>query len=151
RARTVFVGTAKSVRVAPYGRIEERVLARAQVRFVRDEPTAGLLRAHGLATEPAANAIVDLFDVPDELEASAAVAGFGPALALFPGSRESAYGDASFLLEVTAALTAARPALGAVLSVARGLQWERFAASAERAGWQVRAGGGTSIPFVLAR
>jgi uncharacterized protein (TIGR03492 family) len=63
-ARTIFVGTAKSVRVAAYGPVEERILARAAARFVRDEPTASTLREHGLAMEPAANAIVDLFDVP---------------------------------------------------------------------------------------
>jgi len=151
RAPAVFVGTAKSVRVAPYGRVEERVLARAAVRFARDEPTASLLRAHGLVMEPAANAIVDLFDVPDEPEAAAAAGGFDPAVALFPGSRESAYGDAGFLLEVTAALAATRPAFGALLSIARGLEWKRFAEDAERTGWQVRAGGGSSTPFVLSR
>jgi len=149
--RTVFVGTAKSVRVAAYGPVEERILARAAARFVRDEPTASVLREHGLTMEPAANAIVDLFDVPDEPEAPRAVSGFDPALAIFPGSRESAYADAAFLLEVTAALAARHPALGAVLSVARGLSWERFADLAERAGWQVRPQPDESIPFVLSR
>jgi uncharacterized protein (TIGR03492 family) len=151
RKRTIFVGTAKSVRVAPYGPVEERILARAAVRFVRDEATARALHEHGLAMEPAANAIVDLFDVPDEAEAPGAVSGFDPALAIFPGSRESAYADAEFLLQVTAVLAARRPALGAVLSVARGLSWERFAGLAERAGWQVRAQRDESIPFVLSR
>jgi uncharacterized protein (TIGR03492 family) len=55
------------------------------------------------------------------------------------------------LLEVTAALAARHPELGAVLSVARGLSWERFAGLAERAGWQVRAQRDESIPFVLSR
>jgi uncharacterized protein (TIGR03492 family) len=151
RARTVFVGTAKSVRVAPYGPVEERILARAAVRFVRDEPTASALRRHGLAVEPAANAIVDLFEGSDDPRASLAVSGFQPALALFPGSRESAYDDGAFLLEVTAALAARHPALGAVLSVARGLSRERFAELAERGGWQVRAEQHESIPFVLSR
>ena len=52
---------------------------------------------------------------------------------------------------VTAVLAARRPALGAVLSVARGLSWERFAGLAERAGWQVRTQRDESIPFVLSR
>ena len=151
RTRTIFVGTAKSVRVAPYGAVEERILARAAARFVRDEATASVLREHGLTMEPAANAIVDLFDVPDEPDALRAVSGFDPALAIFPGIRESAYPDASFLLEVTAALATRHPALGAVLSVARGLSWERFAALAEGAGWQVRAQRDEAIPFVLSR
>ncbi len=151
RARTIFVGTAKSVRVAAYGPVEERILGRAAARFVRDEPTASALREHGLTVEPAANAIVDLFDVPDEPEVLGAVSGFDPALAIFPGSRESAYADAAFLLEVTAALAARHPALGAVLSVARGLSWERFADLAERAGWRVSPQPDQTIPFILSR
>lgn len=151
RARTVFVGTAKSVRVAPYGRFEERILARAAVRFVRDEATASLLRAHGLNVERAANAIVDLFDVPDDPRAAHAADRFTPALALFPGSRESAYRDAPFLLAVTGALSETHPHLGAILSVAGALDWRRFAAQAARDGWEVRTGAEPSVPFVLSR
>ncbi|MBV8333484.1 MAG: hypothetical protein JO192_12150, partial [Candidatus Eremiobacteraeota bacterium] len=45
---TVFVGTAKSVYVAPYGPFEERILRRASATFVRDEPTARRLRERGV-------------------------------------------------------------------------------------------------------
>ncbi|MFY9664643.1 MAG: hypothetical protein WAK19_09325, partial [Candidatus Cybelea sp.] len=117
RTPTVFVGSAKSVAVAPYGRFEAAVLARAAACFVRDEPTARLLRRQGVKAE-AANAIVDLFATRAEVSVEPAVAGFVPALALFPGSRERAYGDAGFLLEVTAELATSRPALGGALSVA---------------------------------
>jgi uncharacterized protein (TIGR03492 family) len=149
RVRTVFVGSAKSVAVAPYGPFEERMLARAAACFVRDEATANALRRHGIRAE-AANAIVDLFDAKDS-SAKAAVAEFAPALALFPGSRESAYEDAAFLLEIVGALAAERPALGAVLSIARGLDAGRFAANALLAGWQVVERARESIPFVLTR
>jgi uncharacterized protein (TIGR03492 family) len=150
RARTVFVGSAKSVAVAPYGAFERRILARATACFVRDDDTARALRRRGLDVD-VANAIVDLVAMPDDSAVESAVAGFAPALALFPGSRESAYGDAGFLLDVTSELALQRPGLGAALSVARGLDADRFAADAQRAGWRVRTTAHESVPFVLSR
>jgi uncharacterized protein (TIGR03492 family) len=147
RARTVFVGSAKSVDVAPYGRFEARVLARADACFVRDDATVRALRRHGISAD-AANAIVDLFTT-QKPDAQAALAGFSPAIALFPGSRESAYRDAEFLLDVTRELAARRQALGAALSIARGLDPNRFAASAQRAGWDVAPRSDEAVPFVL--
>lgn len=149
RARTVFVGTAKSVRVAPYGVVEERFLKRAAARFVRDDDTVRALRGHGLRVEPAANVIVDLLAMPDDDAVVRAVAGFAPALALFPGSRESAYQDAAFLVDVTCELAADAPALGGVLSIARGLDAERFAELIRARAREVRASADQSIPFVV--
>ncbi len=145
---TVFVGSAKSVAVAPYGRFEKRFLRRARACFVRDDATARSLRSD-VPTVEVANAIVDLFATPDDPAAQRAVEGFAPALALFPGSRENAYDDAAFLLDVTRRLGTFYPALGAALSVARGLDADRFAADAAKRGWQVRATRDESIPFVL--
>jgi uncharacterized protein (TIGR03492 family) len=150
RTLTVFVGSAKSVAVAPYGRFEARVLARAAACFVRDEATAQALRRRGIKAE-AANAIVDLFATRSQASVEPAVTGFVPALALFPGSRERAYGDAEFLLDVTRELATARPGLGAALSVAPGLDADRFARDALRAGWTVRETADESVPFVLSR
>lgn len=149
RARTVFVGTAKSVSVARYGAIEERVVARARACFVRDEATAQALREHGLSVEPSANVIVDLFAPGDEPAVEAAVAGFATTLALFPGSRQSAYDDGGFLLEVLREIAERRPGVGAVLSIARGLEAQRFAADARRAGWQISGESRDCIPFAL--
>lgn len=151
RTRTVFVGTAKSVRVAPYGSFEERYLRRADACFVRDDDTARALRGHGVRVEPAANVIVDLLATPDDGAAARAVAGFAPALALFPGSRESAYQDAVFLVDVICELAADAPALGGVLSIARGLEMQRFAELLRERGREVRVGADDSIPFVVAR
>ena len=164
RTPTVFVGTAKSVDVAPYGRFEERVLARASARFVRDDATAAMLRRHGVRAE-AANAIVDLVAARDDPNAAAVVDGFETALALFPGSRESAYDDAAFLLAVTRELARERrgtrrgalgragpgcraicrrcarerlergPGAASVDSVYAGLRWPR---DRTRLGWPVR-------------
>ncbi|MBV8529703.1 MAG: hypothetical protein JO104_00175 [Candidatus Eremiobacteraeota bacterium] len=148
--RTVFVGTAKSVAVARYGPFEERVLRRADACFVRDEPTARALRGHGLAAD-AANAIVDLFATADDPAVEAAFAGFVPALALFPGSRESAYEDAAFLLEIVGELAAQQSELGAVLSIAPGLDPARFETDARGAGWRVDVTPNQAVPFALSR
>ncbi len=145
---TVFVGSAKSVAVAPYGRVEKRILRRARACFVRDEATAQSVRANVPGVE-VANAIVDLFATADDPAAQCAVQGFTPAIALFPGSRENAYDDAAFLLDVTRRLAAFFPALGAALSVARGLDAQRFADEAARRGWQVCKTADDAIPFTL--
>ncbi|HEY6327300.1 MAG TPA: hypothetical protein VIW73_12390 [Candidatus Cybelea sp.] len=148
RKPTVFVGTAKSVAVAPYGPVEKRYLRRAAACFVRDEATAQSLRADVPRVE-VANAIVDLFATADDPAAQRAVEGFAPALALFPGSRENAYDDGEFLLDVTRRLAASSPTLGAALSLARGLDAERFAQDATHRGWHVRPTDDASIPFTL--
>jgi uncharacterized protein (TIGR03492 family) len=148
RKPLVFVGSAKSVAVAPYGRFERRLLRKARERFVRDDATARELRRYGLETE-VANAIVDLFATPDDPRAQSTLEGFDPALALFPGSRESAYDDGAFLLDVTRRIAAARPALGAALSIAPGLEPERFARNAAECGWNVRATSSEMSPFAL--
>jgi uncharacterized protein (TIGR03492 family) len=147
---TVFVGSAKSVDVAPYGAFEARLLARATARFVRDDATAAALRRRGVEAR-VANAIVDLFATPGPAAVEPAVAGFAPCLALFPGSREGAYGDAEFLLRVIAALAVRRPTLGAVLSIAPGLDEERFAENARNDGWNVQRSMHEHIPFALFR
>jgi tetraacyldisaccharide 4'-kinase len=152
RAPTVFVGTAKSVSVARYGPFEERLLRRTAACFVRDDATARALRERGVHVDPATNVIADLAATPtDDSNAALATDGFTPSLALFPGSRESAYDDAGFLLDVTREVAAAQPGLGAVLSIARGLHVERFIAVAKRNGWEVQLTGEESMPFVARR
>lgn len=152
RSPAVFVGTAKSVSVAPYGPFEERLLRRAAARFVRDASTAERLAQHGLAVEPAANVIADLFATRDDPRAAAATDGFAPAIALFPGSRAAAYDQVAFLLDVVGHMMRDQPHLGAILSVARGLDAMRFAATARAGAWDVAlAPGDDTMPFALAR
>lgn len=142
--KTAFVGTAKSVHVAPYGPFEERFIRAADAVFVRDMPTAQRLREHHIAAH-AANAIVDLYtgdgtsiDVP-----------FDPLLAVFPGSRESAYEDAVFLASVVRGAVEADARAGAVLSVAPGIDAQRMSALFSAAGWQVVPGTRPQQPFSL--
>ena len=147
-APSIFVGTAKSVNVAPYGRYERRVLSRAALRFVRDEPTAQRLRRDGLEVEPGANVIVDLFAPEGDERLIEATRDFSPSIAMLPGSRGGAYADAAFLLAVFRAVLPRYPKLGAILSIAPGLDASRFAADAARDGWQIGAAA-NGIPFTL--
>lgn len=147
-APTTYVGTAKSVRVAPYGPFERRVLRRAGTIFVRDEATAQRLRAQGVDAQAPGNVIVDLFGGEDA-RTEDAVSGFAPVLAVFPGSRAAAYDDARFVLDVVRALAADRARLGAVISIAPLLDPARFAAFFRDGGWEVDEGGDARVPFVL--
>lgn len=147
-APVTYVGTAKSVRVAPYGRGERIVLRRARRIFVRDEPTAERLRAQRVAAEAPGNVIVDLFG-DEDVRADEAVRGFDPAIAVFPGSRASAYADAGFLMQVLRAVAQSRPALGGVLSIAPLLDIDAFAATLRAAGMSVERREDERIPFVV--
>ncbi len=151
RAPTTYVGTAKSVRVAPYGFFERRVLRRADRVFVRDEATAATLRAQRVDAHAPGNVIVDLFGGEDDPRAEGAAQDFAPVLAVFPGSRQSAYADARFLLEIVARVAAARPHLGALISIAPLLDPGVFAAGFHADGWIVDERTDARVPFVLRR
>ena len=127
RAPLAYVGTAKSVYVARYGRGERIVLRGALRLFVRDAATANDLRAHGLRAEAPGNVIVDLLATDARVDWRAPLR-----LALLPGSRERAYADALRLADVVAALRARGAELDAVLSVAPNLDERGFAPALER-------------------
>jgi uncharacterized protein (TIGR03492 family) len=146
RVPAIFVVTAKSVRVAPYGPFEERVLRAARVRFVRDVDTAARLREHGVQAQ-AANVIVDLYADADPALAARALAGFAPAIALLPGSRASAYDDARFLAGVVSRLATGDAHLGAALSIAPGLDVDAFAGALRAGGFDVEATDDPLVPF----
>lgn len=132
-APVIFVGTAKSVYVAPYGRFEELLIRRARAAFVRDAPTAQRLAAHGIAAAEA-NVMADLGVA--EHPGRPSLTG-DPLVAIFPGSRDGAYAQAAFLLGVVARAQAVSSRLRAVLSVAPGLHVDRFRVDLERAGMRV--------------
>ncbi|MDQ2871534.1 MAG: hypothetical protein M3R35_00210, partial [Candidatus Eremiobacteraeota bacterium] len=121
RAKTVYLGTAKSVHVAPYGPLEERVLRRANVVLTRDPATAQRLRERGVPAQAPGNVIADLDSGEDGAAMDRTAAGFSPAIGLFPGSRPgSAYSDAVALCGVVGAIAAQLPAVGGLLSIAPG-------------------------------
>ncbi len=129
RAPLAFVGTAKSVYVAPYGP-GERVLLRAARRvFVRDAATAADLRARGVPAEAPGNVIVDLLATDVRADWRAPLR-----LALLPGSRERAYADALRIAAVVALLRTKVGELDARLSVAPNLDPARFGPALERGG-----------------
>jgi len=122
RTPLVYVGTAKSAYVAPYGPLERRLLRTARAIFVRDAQTARVLQRHGVPADAPGNVIVDL------LESPASFAWHAPLrLALLPGSRERAYADAERLAAVARAVVRTRPGVEAAISIAPGLDPARFA------------------------
>ncbi len=129
RAPVVYVGTAKSVYVAPYGPGERALLRAARRVFVRDAATARDLRAHRVPAEAPGNVIVDLLATHERVAWRAPLR-----LALLPGSRERAYADALRIAAVVARLRATLGELDAVLSVAPNLDPARFAPALELGG-----------------
>ncbi len=134
RAPVVFVGTAKSAYVAPYGPFERTLLRRAVDVFVRDERTAGDLQRSGVDAAAPGNVIVDL------LRADAPALA-GKWIGLLPGSRERAYEDGVRLARVLRAL-GERGEVRGILSVAPTLDAETFARALRDDGWDVRDGAG---------
>lgn len=131
--KPIFVGTAKSVFVAPYGAFERHLLRRAATVYVRDEPTARDLTAHGVRAEAPGNVIADLArPEPPALP--------GTWLGLLPGSRENAYVDAVRLAQVARALAARRPDIGALLSVAPSLDVARLITALHDDEWTIEPG-----------
>ena len=131
RRPVAFVGTAKSVHVAPYGPVERGLLRRAVRIFVRDEATAERLRSEGVPAEAPGNVIVDLIGAPGPAPAAGAWIG------LLPGSREDAYADGGRLARVARELGALRPGLGSLFSIAPTLDAARFVRVLEEDGWTV--------------
>jgi hypothetical protein len=123
RRPTIFVGTAKSVHVAPYGPVERRLLRTARRIFVRDPATAAFLRRHGVAAEAPGNVIVDLLATAARVDWHGAV----ERIALLPGSRARAYDDAVRLAAVARLVARRVPGTAAVMSIAPGLDAARFA------------------------
>lgn len=133
RLPTVFVGTAKSVYVAPYGAFERTLLRRAHRVFVRDVATAERLRAQGVAAEAPGNVIVDLALARDGVPA-------GAWLGILPGSREAAYTDGMRLARVLRVVAERRPEVGGLISLAPTVDVERFARTLAGDGWEIGAG-----------
>ncbi|MDQ2865563.1 MAG: hypothetical protein M3R51_05000 [Candidatus Eremiobacteraeota bacterium] len=148
RAPATYVGTAKSVRVAGYGPLERAVLRRADTVFVRDRATAQRLETQGVDARAPGNVIVDIFASADDDRAGDAVFGFDPAIAIFPGSRESAYEDGAFLCSIIKLAASNRPQLGGVLSIAPVLDAGRFASAFAR-NWNVVERPDDIVPFEL--
>ncbi len=130
---TIYVGTAKSVYVAPYGPGERSILRRAASVFVRDEATAADLRAKGVAGESPGNIIADLYD-PDD--AKPPYHGT-PRILLLPGSRGDAYARAVDLLRIVQRISCVEPNLSGVLSLAPGLSPKQFSSALVTAGFTV--------------
>ncbi|MGH7737302.1 MAG: hypothetical protein ACREMP_05475 [Candidatus Tyrphobacter sp.] len=131
KAPTIFVGTAKSVSVAPYGNGERSLLRRAKAVFVRDEATAADLRRTGVAASAPGNVIADLYEGGDDRAFEAVARGLERIIAVLPGSRQSAYDNAAEALDIFAEATQGRSRVGAVVSIAPGIDEERMTRALE--------------------
>lgn len=120
RRPAVFVGTAKSVYVAPYGPIERRLLRRAARIFVRDEATAAELRAHRVPAEAPGNVIVDLAVSEERFPWQGTIR-----IAVLPGSRLDAYANARRLAAVIARVAETRQ-IELAVSIAPGIGTTRM-------------------------
>jgi len=130
RLPAIFVGTAKSVYVAPYGPFERTLLRRVVRAFVRDEATADRLRSQRVRVEAPGNVIVDLAE-----PSLAPRKPFG--LGLLPGSRNDAYADGVQLARVVRAMPERGPDFGGLLSIAPTLDPGRFARALGADGWHI--------------
>ncbi len=126
----VFIGTAKSVYHHAYSWLELRLLRFwTQLCLTRDEPTAEQLRRAELAARWVGNAMMDELvmagvELPGDPEL--------PGLTLFPGSREPAYRDFAFQVQVVEELFAAGFAVQAMVALAPAIDPERLAQSCPR-------------------
>ncbi|MGH7662275.1 MAG: hypothetical protein ACRENA_15315 [Vulcanimicrobiaceae bacterium] len=117
---TIFVGTAKSVYVARYGRFERKLMKEAKKVFVRDAATAEDLRSHGIAAESPGNVIADLSRSDERFAWSGTTR-----IVVLPGSRGDAYENAARVGAILAGLSD-RAGIEIVVSIAPGIDAERM-------------------------
>ena len=123
RTPTLFVGTAKSAYVAPYGRGECRIMRGAERVFVRDAATQRLVQACGVAAEAPGNVITDLAQSTERFAWTGDVR-----IVVLPGSRASAYANAAIIGNALRDLSAQRR-IDIAISVAPGIDEARLLSS----------------------
>jgi hypothetical protein len=123
RAPSIFVGTAKSAYVAPYGRFECRVMRRAERVFVRDAETRRVVQACGVAAEAPGNVITDLAQSDQRFPWQGDVR-----IVVLPGSRASAYANAATIGSALRVVAAER-AIDVAISIAPGVDETRLLAA----------------------
>ncbi|MGH7714419.1 MAG: hypothetical protein ACREML_00335 [Vulcanimicrobiaceae bacterium] len=120
RTRTIFVGTAKSAYVAPYGPLECRIMRRAQRVFVRDSATQRIVRDCGVAAEAPGNVITDLAQSEQRFPWQG-----DPRIVVLPGSRASAYANAA-TIGAALRVMATRRSIDVAVSIAPGIEEQRL-------------------------
>lgn len=120
---TYFVGTAKSVYVTPYGRVERGLMKGAKGVFVRDAATAENLRSHGIAAESPGNVIADLASTDERFAWSGSTR-----IVVLPGSRADAYENGARIGAILAALSE-RHGIEVMVSIAPGIDSDRMLAT----------------------
>jgi hypothetical protein len=116
----IFVGTAKSVYVAPYGGFERKLMKGAKNVFVRDTATAEDLRSHGVAAQSPGNVIADLARSDERFAWRGTTR-----IVVLPGSRADAYDNGARVGAILAAL-GEREGVEIVVSIAPGIESQRM-------------------------
>lgn len=131
---TVFVATAKSEYIRGHYRAEYASMRTYAVKvFARDARTAEAMVRAGVNAAYAGNVMMDaLPGTGDDFGLPPGKRG----VALLPGSRQDAYGNARDLLGVVDALAARRRDLVYLLSVAPGIESQGLVQLAVERGWQ---------------
>ena len=110
-----LVATADTVLARRPSLLHLVLLRRARHVFARDEATAGWLAARGVAASAPGNVMVDcLEEAPADFTLPPEV----PVVALLPGSRKDAAGNAALLARVAARVAGARPEVHFLLALA---------------------------------
>lgn len=120
RTPTLFVGTAKSAYVAPYGRGECRIMRRATRVFVRDAATQRVVQACGVTAEAPGNVITDLAQTTERFPWAGDVR-----IVVLPGSRTSAYANAAIIGNALREVAAQRR-IDVAISIAPGIDQARL-------------------------
>ena len=150
RAPLTYVGTAKSVRVAPYGFFERRALRRADEIFVRDERhRAAAARARCRRTRAGQRDRRSFRPRGRSASRCRRARLHADARAFSPAAGRAHIADARFLLEVVRRVALHRPHLGAVVSIAPMLDAATFARGFREDGWEVDELSDARIPFAL--
>ncbi|MDQ7841223.1 MAG: lipid-A-disaccharide synthase-related protein [bacterium] len=114
--QVAFVSTADSVRICEFGTLATWVMrGRASRIFARDPDTAEALAAMGLQSVALGNVMMDL------VEGAGETFGLSPdtqVVALLPGSRADAPGNAALLAQAAQAIAAEEPGVRFLLAVA---------------------------------
>lgn len=120
RTPAIFVGTAKSAYVAPYGPLECRIMRHAERVFVRDAATQRIVQNCGVAAEAPGNVIADLAQSDQKFPWHG-----DTRIVVLPGSRTSAYANAATIGGALVAIAAQRP-IDVAISIAPGIDESRL-------------------------
>ncbi len=134
RRKSIFISTAKTVKLGGFYYFEKKLLLKyADIVFARDVQTAFNLKSFGINAVYRGNPVMDL--LKENLKPADRLSG---GILFLPGSRERAYNDFVFLLDVAIALNKIRPLNRKIyILVAPTVDIKKLCLIARSKGWSV--------------